>query len=554
MKHIQKLMQLHRLPGILFGSGMRHVARLILIYAVYPVVMRFLPFFARGVRKIDRCRSKLFVKREYRRLQSSANRLIKSVETENLVGVDELGLDDEAIQSIKKHNQKSSNDLFIIGTIDLDGFLLTTLGIDSKRLIPITDESQYIPRNKFSIELVSINNHVGVRKTFRSRKFSFINELQILIKLKQYGCNVPSILDIDFDRCSFTMAYIPGWVLREKLARSGAAIRDRDVIKDPHHGSLTPKQSWLQRIETGRRFLSKSVSSEFIDSLSSEMQKIHSTGVTGFEIKYGNIIIQKKTEKPFWIDFEEAHVSSGRGMIFNCLKEWDIQLFNLHFNTEYLTYKKIKKIIENKQISGISDWYAPAYIGSGLHVGPIWKNDSGFGRWHYILKPNLPQLREKRVLDLGANNGCNALEMLRHGAGEVVGVELDHTKIEQGRFLKEAFECMDNQSYRFNYIRGNMADLPQMDLGSFDVVTAFCSIYYLSDPGIGELIRYIRSITNTMVVQCNHARNINRKDEHTYTKASIPYSLKVLKENGFSKTKVFSPKGYVRPLIVAKRG
>jgi hypothetical protein len=57
-----------------------------------------------------------------------------------------------------------------------------------------------------------------------------------------------------------------------------------------------------------------------------------------------------------------------------------------------------------------------------------------------------------------------------------------------------------------------------------------------------------------MVVQCNHARNINRKDEHTYTKASIPYSLKVLKENGFSKTKVFSPKGYVRPLIVAKRG
>jgi len=48
---------------------------------------------------------------------------------------------------------------------------------------------------------------------------------------------------------------------------------------------------------------------------------------------------------------------------------------------------------------------------------------------------------------------------------------------------------------------------------------------------IEKLIRYISSISNTMIVQCNHAKNIGRKSDHTYEKASLSYNLKVLKEN-----------------------
>ena len=119
--------------------------------------------------------------------------------------------------------------------------------------------------------------------------------------------------------------------------------------------------------------------------------------------------------------------------------------------------------------------------------------------------------------------------------------------------LKDAFEWMDNKSYRFKYVHGNMVNLANMNLGKFDAVSAFCSIYYLDDAEIEKLIQYISSISNIMVVQCNHAKNIGRKSEHTYVKASLSYNLKALKENGFSKTKVFSPKGYARPLIVAER-
>jgi SAM-dependent methyltransferase len=203
--------------------------------------------------------------------------------------------------------------------------------------------------------------------------------------------------------------------------------------------------------------------------------------------------------------------------------------------------------------SAKSELYAPVYFGDGIKVGRLWSIDSGFGRWHYILKHNLSSFAGKRILDLGANNGSVSLEMLRAGARESVAVELNNKAIEQGKFLKDAFEWHDNKQYNFKYVRANMRDIIGIDLGRFDIVMALCSIYYLNDYEISRVIKHISTISNVLVLQCNLARDIERADEYTYKKASVEYTVGLLRNNGFPVIRVVAPKYYDRPLVIGEK-
>ncbi len=186
-------------------------------------------------------------------------------------------------------------------------------------------------------------------------------------------------------------------------------------------------------------------------------------------------------------------------------------------------------------------------------MGNIWDMVAGHGRWNYILKDNLPLLSGKRILTLGANNGHNSIQMLRCGAREVIGIELDDTNIEQGNFVKSAFEWADNTKYNFHYCHANMKDLLQLNLGTFDMVMALCSIYYLDDISIANLVRYISKITDIFILQCNLAKNIGRSDPHTYAKAELDYALDILQKNGFINNKIIAPRNYTRPLIIGRK-
>jgi len=153
--------------------------------------------------------------------------------------------------------------------------------------------------------------------------------------------------------------------------------------------------------------------------------------------------------------------------------------------------------------------------------------------------------------------GCDrvhtAMKMLRNGSRQVIAIELDNENIEQGNFVKEVFEWADNKRYDFKYIRGNMAEVPKMGLGKFDLVTALCSIYYLDDDSIIRLIQHISTLTDVIILQCNVARQLGRTDKHTYTKASVDYAVKTLKANGFAAVKVIAPYLYSRPLVIGKK-
>ena len=96
-----------------------------------------------------------------------------------------------------------------------------------------------------------------------------------------------------------------------------------------------------------------------------------------------------------------------------------------------------------------------------------------------------------------------------------------------------------------------MKDIIQNNnLGKFDMVTAFCSLYYLHDNDINNLVTYLSTITSTIVLQCNINVKLLRKEESTHHKASIEYNKSILQKNGFNKIKVIAPKKYFRPLII----
>ncbi len=540
--------KINTISNIAIQNGLSRLMQIGYIQFVEPKIMNFVPIYAKFTLWKKRIWNRINVRRNLARWSQKKSEFIQKRGDE--IGLEELGLNEDGLKLVKEKIKVTKE--VVIAQIDQDGFFLSYFGpIDE---IPCINEKNFIPRIRFSLDLVVIDGVIGVKKNYRGNAISFLTELETLYALSKAGCNVPTILDADFENYSLTVSFIPGTVLREQLASQGAILRDRDVSVNPKFTQLSPKSRRLKRIDEGKRYLHSVVDSSFIEKLYDQILKIHSANIFINDIKYGNVIIERKTGNPYLIDFESAVDLTGLGhKTIRAVIDYDIENFNLHFGTNKPTYKSLKRKIENREFPFPDKWYAPSYFGAGLRVGALWNPEVGWGRWEYILKDNLPNVTGYRVLDLGANNGFNSLQLLRNGAREAIAFEINPAAIEQGMFLKSVMEWSDNQKFNFRYIQSSMADLVSMDLGTFDLIIALCSIYYLEDDEITKLIRHISSITNCFIVQCNIAEDMGRENLQTYEKASVQYLKSALENNGFAQVKVIAPKGYSRPLLIAQR-
>jgi SAM-dependent methyltransferase len=169
-----------------------------------------------------------------------------------------------------------------------------------------------------------------------------------------------------------------------------------------------------------------------------------------------------------------------------------------------------------------------------------------------MLAKYVPVPHGGRILDLGANNGFNALQMLRAGAHEVIGVEIDPAAIEQGLFVKQLFEWADNTDYRFSYVQGSHAEAGSMNLGKFNLVTAFCTLYYLTPDAMARTVSDLSAVTDALVLQCNNERSIERDDPETFRKASLPFNVALVRNNGFPNVAVIQRPGSDRPLVIGR--
>src|SRR6266851_2652459 len=446
---------------------------------------------------------------------------------------------DEVCRPLRRPNEE-----IVLADIDQDGFLQPRF--PQFWTAPSIDAYSFLPRNRFELFVVDRDGWVGVRKNFRENRIAFASELEAVLDLSAVCSHVPAILGVDFERLSITFAYISGAIVREALAQAGAPIRDRDV----QLGSPQPDRRIQQeRRAVGRRLINTVLARETIVDVGEALLSIHRAGYTFEDVKYGNVIIEAETNKPYFIDWERAlPLRHFFRITATYLRDRDADKLNRLFGANLLTGKTLRRI----RLPGSATVYSPFYAGNGAWWGKSWSLDLGILRWHHMLAKHVPVPKGGRVLDLGANNGFNALQMLRAGANEVIGVENDGSAIEQGLFVKRVFEWADNTEYRFSYIHGSHADIGSMNLGRFDLVTAFCTLYYLSSAAMIKTVSDLTQLIDVLVLQCNNERSIERSDPETYTKASLSFNVELVRHNGFPNVTVIERRGSNRPLVIAR--
>jgi tRNA (mo5U34)-methyltransferase len=85
-------------------------------------------------------------------------------------------------------------------------------------------------------------------------------------------------------------------------------------------------------------------------------------------------------------------------------------------------------------------------------------------------------LTGKRVLDIGAWNGCYSFECERRGASEVVAYSLENPDVAGFTRLKELLGS------RVKYVQGSVYSLAPDELGKFDLILFFGVLYHLRYP------------------------------------------------------------------------
>jgi SAM-dependent methyltransferase len=101
------------------------------------------------------------------------------------------------------------------------------------------------------------------------------------------------------------------------------------------------------------------------------------------------------------------------------------------------------------------------------------------------------RLSELRVLDLACYEGTYAIEFALHGA-EVVGIEGREENIARARERIRA-----HRLDRVELVRGDVRDLDQTNVGTFDAVLCLGLLYHLDFP---EVIRFLESVAKV----CEH--------------------------------------------------
>jgi tRNA A-37 threonylcarbamoyl transferase component Bud32 len=239
--------------------------------------------------------------------------------------VQQLGLDWEKVRlsgSVRQQSRKVE-----LGEVDQDGFLLSKVGTISN--VPSVSQKQFLRRKRFGLRVVAIDGYVCIEKHYKGNKSSFVNEIEAHYYLGRAGCNIPVIMDVDFDNLTLTFSYISGLVLREELAKKGAVVRDRDIEENPELTRSGRRKRVLNRISECRRVLSDVIDSQFIELVFAELNKIHQARFIWNDIKYGNIIIEERSGKPYLIDFDWALRFPELGKkSFSILSERDIEKFN----------------------------------------------------------------------------------------------------------------------------------------------------------------------------------------------------------------------------------
>lgn len=276
------------------------------------------------------------------------------------------------------------------------------------------------------------------------------------------------------------------------------------------------------------------------------LDALHRRGIVGLryafpQVRYGSDGTVRFAALP------GVRVLRRRGLRFQVERDRDRAAANTRFGTALLTEMGVREALREVRENLPPGWfqdYAPIDFGGGVSIGRFAMTDSGTGRWdvfnHGVVAP---LVRGARVLDLGSNNCSLPLMMLRAGASEVVAVERSPLLAHAARVNARVFEWRDMRPYNLRVHVGDMREVLDEAWGRFDVVTAFCSLYYLPEADMAAIIRFAAEMGAALVLQSNEgAQNIP---------ASRAVRLReLMQQNGYADVRVHPFGDFARPILV----
>ncbi len=289
---------------------------------------------------------------------------------------------------------------------------------------------------------------------------------------------------------------------------------------------------------------------EAIRRLGEMLDRIHAAGVTGPALEPDRIVVGAGGD-PVLVDFREARVHVGTASIGHAIgRDRDRRRVNQIYGTDLLTEAAARDVLTAVGRTN----YAPLDLGRGLVTRGFWSVDSGSGRWDYLNRRVLGSLiANARILDLGCHNGTMPLLMLRDGAARVTAVERDPKNVEAARMLREVFAWRYCRSFDLEVIEGDMLAALESATSRYDLVSAYCSLYYLAEEEMVAAVSRAAEITDVMVLQ---AKTDTRDDagDSKAAKSSLEFLRALLANHGFPEVEVHGPRGYTRPVLIGRRG
>jgi tRNA (mo5U34)-methyltransferase len=151
----------------------------------------------------------------------------------------------------------------------------------------------------------------------------------------------------------------------------------------------------------------------------------------------------------------------------------------------------------------------------GVHTAPEhFLGDYPRVKWKDICKAFPEDLAGASVLDVGCNAGFYSIELKRRGAGRVLGVDVDDTYLEQGRYAAHTL------GLDIEFHKASVYEVDRID-GTFDYVLFLGVFYHLRYPLLA-LDKLVKKVGKQLVFQSmlrgSHEAYATAPDYHFWNK------------------------------------